>query len=179
MRKTAKTLLIALYVCVSGLFLIPASAQDNTPPLQLTDDMIDRLLTSYEDMRELGDKYESRQAPNGNPVAGMAMALQGRADAMAVAQRNGFADFGEWMDAMTTLGVTYAFVDSGQDYEQIEADRKKAMAQIEAMPMDAAQKDAMRKMLMQSFAVIAKVTPENFALVKSRKDEIGAAMERN
>lgn len=179
MGKATKLLIVVLFIGLAGLVLPPASAQQEDPPLLLTNDLIDRLLASFEDMRALGEKYESTlPSSNGNPVSGMAMALQGQADAMAVARRNGFSDFAEWIDAMTTLGITAAFVDSGKDFVEIDAERRQALAQIEKMPMDASQKEAMRDMLMKSFGVITRVTPENFALVKARHEEIKTVLDK-
>lgn len=96
----------------------------------LTEDMVDRFVASYPDMKEAGAKFPGTENQPGSEGLD-ALPPDKRRAMEAVAAKHGFKDLEEWITVTSSVAMSYAYVREGKSPD----DRKKmvdaAVAQIE------------------------------------------------
>ena len=132
-------LLAALLLFSLGAPLAPALAADEfdtavldkmaeeAHQVPLTEDMINRFVASYPEMREIGAKFPAAQAPdepsdkNDSDKSDLDALPPEKREAMtAVATKHGFKDLQEWSDVAQSVVMSYAYLREGKGLDELD-----------------------------------------------------------
>lgn len=178
--------LIALFIAATVPSL-PVTAQAQLRQVELSEDMVQRFLTSYPELRALGKKYKKERPKSSDssnsPIAALSGYLEHKAERAymeAVLAKHGFADFPESLDVARSVALAYGFVKSGKTPAQRGGQAEQALAAIRNNPrLSAGQKKQMEMMVSQQLSRLkqAEPSPHNIAVAKQMQAQIAAVMD--
>jgi hypothetical protein len=160
----------------------PVSAQ--TGDIALTADIVENFGASYSDVRAKADELSATYSvPEGDSATAGWQAWMGvggaKAELDAAVAAHGFADFGGWLQAFSSIARAYAFAKDGG---ALDKDMAEALARIESDPnIPQAQKDMLLQQLQMSAGAISSMRPsqENIDAVAPHIDVLSVIFEDN
>lgn len=185
-RRVAGALLLAgLAGTAAGLApMAPASAQMNPASgIALDEDTVVRFIASYREMLAEADTLRQKyEVPDGQADPGSAfLAFMAYRDAIAplnaIATDHGFGDFGQWVQVLTSVAMSYAFAKDGGAADSAMTE---AIQQIRDNPqIPAAQKEMLIQQLEGGAMAMGAVRPpqENIDAVAGHVDELKAIFD--
>jgi hypothetical protein len=159
---------------------------DSIKQVPLTEDMINRLIASYPDMRAASAKFDATQLPENLPSAGDsntdldAMPKEKREALEAVAVKHGFKDLNEWSSVATSVTMSYAYAMQGKKPGSLEEAVKKNIEHAERDPsMTIEQKQKIIEQYREIGAKLAPLEPlkQNYDLVVKMSDKVTPILE--
>jgi hypothetical protein len=176
-----------LFVICALAFAIPVgdcTASAQTGDIALTAEMVENFAASYAGVRAKADELSaSYDVPEGGSATTAWQAWMGvggaKADLDAAVAEHGFADFGEWLQAFSSVARAYAFAKDGG---ALDNDMAQALAQIQNDPnIPQAQKDMLLQQLQASAGAISSMRPsqENIDAVAPYVDQLSVVFEDN
>ncbi|MCJ7526942.1 MAG: hypothetical protein MUO37_02340 [Methyloceanibacter sp.] len=197
-------LLAALLLFSLGAPLAPALAADEFDPavldkmaeeahqVPLTEDMINRFVASYPEMREIGAKFPAAQTPD--EPSGKSDSDKGDSDksdldalppekreAMtAVATKHGFKDLQEWSDVAQSVVMSYAYLREGKGLDELDKMMNQLVAQAENdTKLTEEQKQKTIAQVRELGAKLAKLQPlpQNYKLVEKMIGKVAPVMK--
>ncbi len=176
------------FVAVAALMLATwGSHAQNAPQMgfqqvTLTKEMVKQFLSSYPQLQSLRKKYESNapSTPGGATAApSYATSPAAQAELQNLLTSSGFSDLSEWSKVATSFSLAYAFVKSGKNIDEMNAQTNSAIEKIQNNPkMPDAQKQQVIAMMRKQMGQFSPL-PANLELVSSMMDEIKPVMERD
>lgn len=152
----------------------------------LTEDMVNRLIASYPDMRATSAKFDATELPEHPPAAGDANSDLGamppdkRKALEAVATKYGFKDLDEWSSVASSVAMSYAYALQGKKPGSLEEAVKKNIAQAERDPrMSEEQKKKTIEQYREIGSKLARLEPlkQNYDLVVKMSDKVTPILE--
>lgn len=152
----------------------------------LTEDMVERLIASFPDMRKTGEKFPGTELPANPPAPGSgasdldAMPDDKRAALEAVATKHGFENLQEWSDVANSVVMTYIYIAQGKKPGSVKEAVRLNVAQAERDPnLTAKQKEQTVALYRKIGESLQRLEPskENYALVAEMKDELAPIMD--
>lgn len=152
----------------------------------LTEDMVDRLITSFADMRKTGAEFPGTQLPNKPPAPGSdksdldAMPEDKRAALEEVAKKHGFEDLQQWSDVANSVVMTYVFAAQGKKPGSVQEAVRLNVAQAERDPnLTPEQREQTAALYRKIGDALQRLEPseENYALVVEMKDKLAPIMD--
>jgi hypothetical protein len=146
----------------------------------LTEDMIDRFVASYPEMKEVGAKFPQAEMPDAsqNDIASMPA---DKRDAMtAVATKHGFKDLQEWSDVAQSVVMSYAYLREGKGPQELD---KMVNAMVAQAENDSKLTDEQRQKTIEQVrelgAKLAKLQPlpQNYELVEKMIGKVAPVMK--
>jgi hypothetical protein len=181
-------LLAALLLFAIGAPLAPALAADEFDPavldkmaeeahqVPLTEDMIDRFVASYPEMRAIGAKFPATQTPDEPSGKGDsdksdldALPPEKREAMTAVATKHGFKDLEEWSAVASSVVMSYAYLREGKGLDELDKMVNQLVAQAENdTKLTEEQKQKTITQVRELGAKLAKLQPlpQNYELVE-------------
>jgi hypothetical protein len=184
-------LLAALLALGIGAPLAPAYSADEFDPavldemakdvhqVPLTEDMIDRFVASYPEMKEVGAKFGATQMPEA-PSDKSDLELLEREAMTAVATKHGFTDLQEWSDVAQSVVMSYAYLREGKGLQELDKMVDQMVAQAEAdSKLTEEQKQKTIAQVRELGAKLAKLQPlpQNYDLVEKMIGKVAAVMK--
>jgi hypothetical protein len=171
------------FIAVAALVLATwGSHAQNAPQMgfqqvTLTKEMVKQFLSSYPQLQSLRKKYESN-APSGATAApSYATSPAAQAELQNLLASSGFSDLSEWSKVAASFSLAYAFVKSGKNTDDMNAQTNSAIEKIQNNPkMPDAQKQQVIAMMRKQMGQFSPL-PANVELVSSMMDEIKPVME--
>jgi hypothetical protein len=192
-------LLAALLLFSLGAPLAPALAADEFDPavldkmaeeahqVPLTEDMINRFVASYPEMREIGAKFPAAQAPdepsdkNDSDKSDLDALPPEKREAMtAVATKHGFKDLHEWSDVAQSVVMSYAYLREGKGLDELDKMMNQLVAQAENdTKLTEEQKQKTIAQVRELGAKLAKLQPlpQNYKLVEKMIGKVAPVMK--
>ena len=192
-------LLAALLLFSLGALLAPALAADEFDPavldkmaeeahqVPLTEDMINRFVASYPEMREIGAKFPAAQAPDEPSGKGDsdksdldALPPEKREAMTAVATKHGFKDLQEWSDVAQSVVMSYAYLREGKGLDELDKMLNQLVAEAENdTKLTEEQKQKTIAQVRELGAKLAKLQPlpQNFELVEKMIGKVALVMK--
>ncbi len=149
----------------------------------LTENMIDRFVASYPEMKEVSAKFpptEAEKDPNREESDLEVMPPEKRKAMEAVATKHGFKDLEEWIAVTNSVAMSYAHVREGKSKKDLDAMVANAVAQAEA---DQKLTSEQREKAIETFkalgAKLAKLQPlpQNTELVEKMIGKVAPVMK--
>jgi hypothetical protein len=202
-RQSLKSLFVPLVAAIAIAVLAPggpahAGANDGFDPsaldevtqgakqVPLTEDMINRLIESYPDMREASAKFGSTQLPEHAPAADSgtsdldAMSPEKRKALEDVASKHGFSSLEEWTTVGSSVVMSYAYAVQGKKPGSLDQAVKLNIEHAKKDPsLSEDEKMKMIEQITQIGAKLARLEPleQNYELVLKMKDKVTPIME--
>jgi hypothetical protein len=187
-------LLAALLALGIGAPLAPAYSADEFDPavldemakdvhqVPLTEDMIDRFVASYPEMKEVGAKFGATQMPDApSDKSDLELLPPEKREAMtAVATKHGFKDLQEWSDVAQSVVMSYAYLREGKGLQELDKMVDQMVAQAEAdSKLTEEQKQKTIAQVRELGAKLAKLQPlpQNYDLVEKMIGKVAAVMK--
>ena len=192
-------LLAALLLFSLGAPLAPALAADEfdtavldkmaeeAHQVPLTEDMINRFVASYPEMREIGAKFPAAQAPdepsdkNDSDKSDLDALPPEKREAMtAVATKHGFKDLQEWSDVAQSVVMSYAYLREGKGLDELDKMMNQLVAQAENdTKLTEEQKQKTIAQVRELGAKLAKLQPlpQNYQLVEKMIGKVAPVMK--
>ena len=97
------------------------------------EDMINRFVASYPEMKEVGAKFPTTQTPDGQSDKSDIESLspEKRKAMTAVATKHGFRDLQEWSDVAQSVIMSYAYLREGKGLQELDKMVDQMVAQAE------------------------------------------------
>ncbi len=148
----------------------------------LTEDMINRFVASYPEMKEVGAKFPTTQTPDGQSDKSDIESLspEKRKAMTAVATKHGFRDLQEWSDVAQSVVMSYAYLREGKGLQELDKMVDQMVAQAES---DSKLTDEQRqKTIAQVRELAAKLAkfqplPHNYELVEKMIGKVAPVMK--
>jgi hypothetical protein len=155
-----------------------------TGDITLTADVVGSFAASYADVRAKADELSATyDVPDGGTATAAWQAWMGvggaKAELDGAVAAHGFADFGAWLQAFSSIARAYAFAKDGG---ALDNDMAQALAQIQNDPnIPQAQKDMLLQQLQASAGAISSMRPaqENIDAVAAHIDQLSVIFEGN
>lgn len=187
-------LLAVLFALAIGVPLAPAFSAEEFDPavldqmakdvhqVPLTEDMIDRFVASYPEMKEVVAKFPATQMPDEpSDKSDLEMLPPDKRAAMtAVATKHGFKDLQEWSDVAQSVVMSYAYLREGKGLQELDKMVDQMVAQAES---DSKLTDEQRqKTIAQVRELAAKLAkfqplPQNYELVEKMIGKVAPVMK--
>ena len=148
----------------------------------LTEDMINRFVASFPDMRAVGAKFPATQ-PTEEAAAGSdldALSPEKRKAMEEVATKHGFKNLEEWTTVASSIVMSYAYVREGKRVGELDKMVEQLVAQAQN---DAKLTEEQKEQAIAQYRDIgAKLArfqplPENYALVEKMIDKVTPIMK--
>jgi len=156
--------------------------------VQLTEDMVNRLIASQPAMRSAAQKFSETKLPDSPPTRDSeasdleALPADKRDALEAVAKKYGFSGLSEWSDVAASVTMSYAYALQGQRPGAAKQAVEKKIAGVENDPdlTDAQRQEALAR-LRELEVKLAALEPlqENYDLVLRMKDKVTSMMDPN
>lgn len=184
-------LLAVLFALAIGVPLAPAFSAEEFDPavldqmakdvhqVPLTEDMIDRFVASYPEMKEVVAKFPATQMPDEpSDKSDLEMLPPDKRAAMtAVATKHGFKDLQEWSDVAQSVVMSYA---EGKGLNELDkmVDRMVAQAENDSKLTDEQRQKAIAQ-VRELGAKLAKLQPlpQNYELVEKMIGKVAPVMK--
>ena len=152
--------------------------------VDLTEDLIDRFIASFKEMREVAKKFPDTRLPDSvideAPGAEFKhMAADKRDAMMAVATANGFKDLDEWSIVGSSIAMSYAYGLQGKKPGEVAKTIAMHISEVkEDQRLDPSQKDAQIAQLRDFGQKLERLEPtqHNFELVEQMKSKLAPVM---
>lgn len=186
--------LAAFLALAIGAPLPPAFSADEFDPavldemakdvhqVPLTEDLIDRFVASYPEMKEVSAKFPVTQMPDApTDKSGVDLLPPDKRDAMsAVATKHGFKDLQEWSDVAQSVVMSYAYLREGKGLDELDktVDRMVAQAENDSKLTDEQRQKAIAQ-VRELGAKLAKLQPlpQNYELVEKMIGKVAPVMK--
>ena len=183
--------LAVLFALATGVPLAPAFSAEEFDPavldqmakdvhqVPLTEDMIDRFVASYPEMKEVVAKFPATQMPDEpSDKSDLEMLPPDKRAAMtAVATKHGFKDLQEWSDVAQSVVMSYA---EGKGLNELDkmVDRMVAQAENDSKLTDEQRQKAIAQ-VRELDAKLAKLQPlpQNYELVEKMIGKVAPVMK--
>lgn len=150
--------------------------------MPLTEDMVDRFVASYPEMKAVGVKFPATEAEEGSAEESEVASLppEKRKAMEEVATKHGFKDLEEWVAVTNSVAMSYAFVREGKSQKDLDAMVDRAISQAEA---DQKLTDEQREKAIAQFltmgATLAKLQPlpQNTEIVEKMIGKVAPVMK--
>lgn len=145
----------------------------------LTENMIDRFVASYPEMKEVAGKFPTTEGKDEDSEL-EAMSPEKRKAMEAVATKHGFKDLEEWIAVTNSVAMSYAYLREGKSQKDLDAMVASAVAQAEA---DQKLTSEQREKAIETFkalgAKLAKLQPlpQNTELVEKMIGKVAPVMK--
>jgi hypothetical protein len=187
-------LLAVLFALAIGVPLAPAFSAEEFDPavldqmakdvhqVPLTEDMIDRFVASYPEMKEVVAKFPATQMPDEpRDKSDLEMLPPDKRAAMtAVATKHGFKDLQEWSDVAQSVVMSYAYLREGKGLNELDkmVDRMVAQAENDSKLTDEQRQKAIAQ-VRELGAKLAKLQPlpQNYELVEKMIGKVAPVMK--
>lgn len=184
-------LAVATALAMSAMSPAPILAQGGFDPdvldelaadihqVPLTEDMIDRFVASYPEMKAVAAKFPVTEGQDDQSEL-EAMPPEKRKAMEEVATKHGFKDLEDWIAVTNTVAMSYAYVREGKNKKDLDAMVANAVAQAEA---DQKLTSEQREKAIQTFralgAKLAKLQPlpQNTELVEKMIGKVAPVMK--
>lgn len=184
----------ALLFLALGATPAPALAADDFDPavldqmakdmhqVPLTEDMIDRFVASYPEMKEVGAKFPTTQMPDaeGDNSDIESLSPEKREAMTAVATKHGFKDLQEWSDVAQSVVMSYAYLREGKGLQELDKMVDQLVAQAEQdSKLTEEQKQSTIAKVRELGAKLAKFQPlpQNYELVEKMIGKVAPVMK--
>ncbi len=154
--------------------------------VSLTEDMVDRLIESYPDMRAASAKFGQTELPENAPAPGAensdlnAMSADKRKALEEVAAKHGFKNLDEWSTVASSVVMSYAYAMQGKKpgslEEAVKANIEHAKNDPSLTPAEKEQTIAQYQELGTKLARLEPL-PENYDLILKMKEKVTPIME--
>jgi hypothetical protein len=190
-----RLLLLAVHFALAiGVPLAPAFSAEEFDPavldqmakdvhqVPLTEDMIDRFVASYPEMKEVVAKFPATQMPDEpSDKSDLQMLPPDKRAAMtAVATKHGFKDLQEWSDVAQSVVMSYAYLREGKGLNELDkmVDRMVAQAENDSKLTDEQRQKAIAQ-VRELGAKLAKLQPlpQNYELVEKMIGKVAPVMK--
>jgi hypothetical protein len=187
-------LLAVLFALAIGVPLAPAFSAEEFDPavldqmakdvhqVPLTEDMIDRFVASYPEMKEVVAKFPATQMPDEpSDKSDLEMLPPDKRAAMtAVATKHGFKDLQEWSDVAQSVVMSYAYLREGKGLNELDkmVDRMVAQAENDSKLTDEQRQKTIAQ-VRELGAKLAKLQPlpQNYELVEKMIGKVAPVMK--
>jgi hypothetical protein len=187
-------LLAVLFALAIGVPLAPAFSAEEFDPavldqmakdvhqVPLTEDMIDRFVASYPEMKEVVAKFPATQMPDEpSDKSDLEMLPPDKRAAMtAVATKHGFKDLQEWSDVAQSVVMSYAYLREGKGLNELDkmVDRMVAQAENDSKLTDEQRQETIAQ-VRELGAKLAKLQPlpQNYELVEKMIGKVAPVMK--
>ncbi len=161
-----------------------AKMADEVRQVPLTEDMVNRFIASFKEMREVGKKFPETKLPDQviNEAPGSEfkyMAADKREAMTKVAVDNGFKDIDDWSVVGSSIAMSYTYALQGKKPGEVTKAVAMHIAEVkEDKSLTAEQKDAQIAQLEDFAKKLGKLEPmpENYALVEQMKAKVAPIM---
>lgn len=148
----------------------------------LTEDIVNRFVASYPEMREVSAKFGTTQMPDEPSAGGDLAALppEKREAMTAVATKHGFKDLQEWSDVAESVVMSYAYLREGKGLTELDKMVDQLVAQTESdSKLTEEQKQKTIAQVRELGAKLAKFQPlpENYKLVEKMIGKVAPIMK--
>ena len=189
----------ALLFLALGTTPAPALAADDFDPavldemakdvhqVPLTEDMINRFVASYPEMKEVGAKFPGTQPPDEPSDKSESaksdiesLSPEKRAAMTAVATKHGFKDLQEWSDVAQSVVMSYAYLREGKGLQELDKMVDQMVAQAESdSKLTEEQKQTTIAKVRELGAKLAKFQPlpQNYELVEKMIGKVAPVMK--
>jgi len=186
-------LLAVLFALAIGVPLAPAFSAEEFDPavldqmakdvhhVPLTEEMIDRFVASYPEMKEVVAKFPATQMPEPSDKSDLEMLPPDKRAAMtAVTTKHGFKDLQEWSDVAQSVVMSYAYLREGKGLNELDkmVDRMVAQAENDSKLTDEQRQKAIAQ-VRELGAKLAKLQPlpQNYELVEKMIGKVAPVMK--
>lgn len=154
--------------------------------VDLTEDMVTRLIASFPEMRKTGAKFSKTQLPEKPPVPGSgnsdldALPDNKRAALEAVAKKHGFKTLEEWSDTAGTVVRGYIFLAQGKKPGATDTALRLNVEHTERNPnLTPEQKAEMIEMYRRIASSLKRLEPSdaNYEMIVAMKDKLAPIMD--
>jgi hypothetical protein len=150
----------------------------------LTEDMVNRFIASFKEMRKLAKKFPDTKLPDSiieeAPGSEFKHMSKEKRDAMtAVATANGFKDLDDWSVVGASIAMSYTYALQGKKPGEVAKAINMHIAEVKEDPkLNAEQKNAQIAQLQDFGQKLGRLEPlpQNYALVEQMKDKVAPIM---
>lgn len=156
--------------------------------VELTEDMVTRLIASFPEMRKTGANFSKTELPEKPPVPGSgksdldALSADKRAALEAVAKKHGFESLENWSDTAGTVVRGYIFLAQGKKPGATDTALRLNVEHAERDPnLTAEQKTETIEMYRKIASSLKRLEPsnENYEMIVAMKDKLAPIMDPN
>jgi len=152
--------------------------------VQLTEDMINRFIASFNGMREVAKKFPNTKLPDSvideAPGSELKHMREDKRAAMTeVATTNGFKDLDDWSVVGSSIAMSYAYALQGKKPGELAKTISAHISEVKDDPkLNAEQKEAQIARLQEFGQKLGRLEPlpENYALVEQMKSKVAPIM---
>jgi hypothetical protein len=148
--------------------------------IPLTEDMINRFVASYPEMKEVGAKFPQTEMPDASESDIESLPPDKRDAMTAVATKHGFKDLQEWSDVAQSVVMSYAYLREGKGPEELDKMVAAMVAQAENdSKLTEEQRQKTIEQVRELGAKLAKLQPlpQNYELVEKMIGKVAPVMK--